>query len=43
MINEKDIESIKIIAGKRTYFVDVNETREGAKYLKITETKRFTR
>ena len=41
MSNDKDIESIKIVAGKRTYFVDVNETKEGAKYLKITETKRL--
>lgn len=41
MSKDKEIESIKIAAGKRTYFVDVKETREGAKYLKISESKRL--
>ena len=34
------IKSIKIPAGKRTYFVDVNKTRDGGKYLNISESKR---
>jgi hypothetical protein len=41
MSNEKDIESVKVSAGKRTYFLDVKLTREGAKYLKISESKRL--
>ena len=41
MSNDKDIENIKIAAGKKTYFVDVKQTREGAKYLKISESKRL--
>lgn len=41
MNNDKDIESIKVAAGKRTYFIDVKQTREGAKYLKISESKRL--
>jgi hypothetical protein len=41
MSNEKDIQSIKVPAGKRTCFIDVKETREGAKYLKISENKRL--
>lgn len=41
MNNEKDLASIKVAAGKRTYFIDVKETREGAKYLKISESKRL--
>lgn len=41
MNTDKDIENIKIAAGKRTYFVDVKQTREGAKYLKISESKRL--
>lgn len=41
MGDDKDITNIKIAAGKRTYFVDVKQTREGAKYLKVCESKRL--
>ncbi|TAF67795.1 MAG: DUF3276 family protein [Cytophagales bacterium] len=36
---ENTIYSEKISAGRRTYFLDVKETTDGSKYLKITETK----
>ena len=39
MQDEKSLTSIKIAAGKRTYFVDVKDTSNGGKYLKITESK----
>lgn len=41
MTDDKDIQSIKVAAGKRTYFIDVKQTREGATYLKISESKRL--
>ncbi len=41
MANYKTIESLKINAGKRTYFFDTRETQEGGKFLKITESKRL--
>jgi hypothetical protein len=41
MSNVKVMESLKVAAGKRTYFLDVKLTREGAKYLKICESKRL--
>ncbi|WP_158857390.1 DUF3276 family protein [Lunatibacter salilacus] len=41
MSGKKIIESIKIPAKKRTYFVEVKETREGAKFLKIIESKQL--
>lgn len=41
MSDEKDILSLKVPAGKRTYFVYVKQTRSDAKYLKISEGKRL--
>jgi hypothetical protein len=41
MTDDKDITSIKVAAGKRTYFLDVKQTREGATYLKLSESKRL--
>jgi len=41
MSDDNDIVNIKIAAGKRTYFVDVKQTRERKKYLKISENKRL--
>lgn len=37
---ENSIYSEKISAGRRTYFLDIKQTTEGSKYLKITETKK---
>lgn len=36
----EDVFSKAVKAGKRTYFFDVKETRQGEKYLTITESKR---
>ncbi|TAE19589.1 MAG: DUF3276 family protein [Bacteroidetes bacterium] len=36
---ENSIYSEKISAGRRTYFLDIKQTTDGAKYLKITESK----
>jgi hypothetical protein len=41
MTNIPEIESLKIAAGKRTYFLDLKQSREGLKFLKITESKRL--
>ena len=41
MADYNTIESLKIDAGKRTYFLDVKQTRERLKYVKITESKRL--
>lgn len=41
MNDDKEIDSIKIAARKRTYFLDVKQTCKGAKYLKICESKRI--
>lgn len=41
MNNDKEITSIKVAAGRRTYFIDVKQTREGSAYLKLSETKRL--
>ena len=41
MAEVKTIETLTIPAGKRTYFIDVNITREGSRYLKISENKRL--
>lgn len=38
--NREDVYSEVIRAGKRTYFLDVKETRGGERYLTITESKR---
>ena len=39
--NNNTIESIKVPAGKRTYFFDVKENNDGTKFLKISESKRL--
>ena len=36
----EDVFSKAVKAGKRTYFFDVKETKQGEKYLTITESKR---
>ena len=41
MSNGKNIQNIKVAAGKRTYFIDVKKTREGILYLNISENKRL--
>jgi hypothetical protein len=41
MTDDREITSIKVAAGKRTYFIDVKQTREGATYLKLSESKRL--
>ena len=38
---EKEIHSEQILAGKRTYFMDIKETAKGDKYLVITESKKI--
>ncbi len=39
-MENKELNSIKIPAGKRTYFLDIKKSREGTKYLVISESKR---
>lgn len=41
MTDDKGIASIKVAAGKRTYFIDAKKTKEGATYLKLSESKRL--
>lgn len=41
MTDGKEVKSIKVAAGKRTYFLDVKQTREGSTYLKLSESKRL--
>jgi len=41
MTDDREITSIKVAAGKRTYFIDVKQTKEGATYLKLSESKRL--
>jgi hypothetical protein len=38
-MENKELPSIKIPAGKRTYFLDIKKSREGIKYLVISESK----
>ena len=38
---EKEIYTEQIMAGKRTYFMDVKESAKGAKYLVLTESKKL--
>ncbi len=35
----KELFSVKVVAGRRTYFFDVKETSNGAKYLVISESR----
>ena len=39
MKEKKELFSLKVRAGKRTYFFDVKETIYGKKYVEITESK----
>jgi hypothetical protein len=39
MSQEPEIFSESVIAGRRTYFIDVKFTAQGEKYLKITESE----
>jgi hypothetical protein len=39
MEEKKELFSLKVRAGKRTYFFDVKETIHGKKYVEITESK----
>lgn len=41
MQKEKEIQSLTITAGSRTYFIDVRETTENKKYLSISESRRM--
>jgi hypothetical protein len=40
MNDDKIIFSEKVAAGKRTYFIDLKENRQGDKLIKITESKK---
>lgn len=40
--NNEEIYAKVIRAGRRTYFIDVRETKAGDYYLTITESKKFT-
>lgn len=42
MIDQEEIHSKIMRAGRRTYFFDVRATRAGDYYLTITESKKFT-
>ena len=39
MTTHKELYTGKLSAGKRTYYFDVKESREGTKYLVISETE----
>lgn len=41
-LNNDEIYAKVIRAGRRTYFIDVRETKAGDYYLTITESKKFT-
>lgn len=41
MYDDKEIASLKVPAGKRMYFIDVKEARDGSRLLKLTEGKRL--
>ncbi len=42
MMEQEEIHSKVMRAGRRTYFFDVRETKAGDYYLTITESKKFT-
>ena len=42
LIDQEEIHSKVLRAGRRTYFFDVRSTRAGDYYLTITESKKFT-
>jgi hypothetical protein len=39
MFDDKEIESLQVSAGRRLYFIDVKEARDGSRLLKLTEGK----
>ena len=41
MSSDKVLETVKVTAGKRTYYFEIKLTNEGAKYLKIIESIRL--
>jgi len=41
MFEDKEIESIKVAAGRRMYFIDVKEAKDGSRLLKLTEGKKL--
>ena len=41
MNDDIEFESITVKAGRRTYFIDVKQSKTGSKYVKITESKRI--
>lgn len=40
MMEDRDIKSEKVLAGKRTYFVDLKEKSNGDRFIKITESRK---
>jgi hypothetical protein len=40
MLEDKDIKSEKVLAGKRTYFIDLKEKSNGDRFIKITESRK---
>jgi hypothetical protein len=41
MFDDKEIESLKVSAGRRLYFIDVKEAKDGSRILKLTEGKKM--
>ena len=41
MYEDKDIESVQVSAGRRLYFIDVKEAKDGSRLLKLTEGKKM--
>ena len=41
MFDDKEIASVRVSAGKRLYFIDVKEARDGSRLLKLTEGKKM--
>lgn len=40
MQEDKDLKSEKVLAGKRTYFLDLKEKQNGDRFIKITESRK---
>lgn len=40
MFEDKTLFTEKVLAGKRTYFLDLKENQQGSKILKITESRK---
>lgn len=41
MYDDKEIANVKVPAGKRMYFIDVKEAKDGSRLLKLTEGKKL--